>query len=238
MRSVHYSVFPLESTMNIDAVDWATLQNADYNFFNDRQGEIVARNLADHFPRNTASLPRSAYSYGGPLGVNERTVIREYAFPEMALVRELVAAPHGTDLWGADVRRNLIVRLDPKTGSTKWYRVDFPGATGPHTIAPDDAGNLWVTMVDNDQFGRFDPKTERWQLWTLRPTQLEESDSIAGAAIVHDMSIDSRGHMARDAAGRIWLTMVGTNQMGTLHPDTGHVAFSDVNNIEGLSPIN
>jgi streptogramin lyase len=154
------------------------------------------------------------------------------------LVRELVPAANSPYLWGADVRRNQIVRLDPRTGATQWYRVDFRGSTGPHTIVPDDAGNLWVSMVDNDQFGRFDPRTEQWQLWTLRPSELAESASIAGAAIVHDMSIDSRGHLARDHAGNVWLTLVGTNQMGTLNPDTGRVAFYDTNHLEGLSPIN
>lgn len=238
MRSMHYSVFPIESAMNLDAVDWATAQNAAYNFFDERQGEIVALYLAEHFPKSTSSLPRDSYTYGAPLGVTTRTVIREFAFPEQALVRELVPAPNSPYLWGADVKRNQIVRLDPQTGETKWYRVEFDGSTGPHTIAPDDAGNLWVTMVDNDQFGRFDPKTEKWRLWTLRPTQLTSSTSMAGAAIVHDMSIDSRGHMARDAAGNIWLTMVGTNQMGILNPDSGNVAFYDTNQIGKLSPIN
>jgi streptogramin lyase len=238
MRSMHYAVFPLESPMNLDAIDWTTAQNPDYSFFNARQGEIAASYLADHFPRSTASLSRDAYAYGAPLGVNEHTVIREFAFPERALVRELVAVPHSNYLWGADVRRNRIVRLDPTNGDEKWYPVDFSGSTGPHTIAPDDVGNLWVTMVDHDQFGRFDPRTERWKLWTLRPTELAKSDSMAGAAIVHDLSIDSRGHMARDMDGNIWLTMVGTNQMGTVNPDTGAVAFYDTNTIEGLSPIN
>jgi hypothetical protein len=93
MRSMHYAVFPLESAMNLDAVDWPTAQNADYNFFNDRQGEIVARYLADHFPRSTSTLPRNSYDHAVPLGVSERTVIREFAFPADALVRELVPAP-------------------------------------------------------------------------------------------------------------------------------------------------
>lgn len=238
MRSMHYAVFPLESPMNLDAIDWTTAQNADYNFFNAKQGETVAQYLADNFPRTTATLPREAYGYGAPLGVTAKTVIREFAFPEMALVRELVAAPKSPYLWGADVRRNFIVRLDPKTGETKWIPVDFKGSTGPHTIAPDDAGNLWVTMVDHDQFGRYDPKTEKWKLWTLRPTNLPKDASMAGAAIVHDLSIDSRGHAARDANGNFWLTMVGTNQMGIVNPDSGEVAFYDTNKIEGLSAIN
>jgi streptogramin lyase len=93
-------------------------------------------------------------------------------------------------------------------------------------------------MVDHDQFGRYDPSTGRWRLWTLRPSTLPDTESMAGAAIVHDMSIDSRGHMARDASGNIWLTMVGTNQMGTLNPQSGYVAFYDTNTIAGLSPIN
>ena len=131
MRSMHYAVFPLESAMNLDAIDWPTAQNADYNFFSERQGEIVANYLADNFPRIVTSLPRAGYEYGAPLGVNENTVIREFAFPDAALVRELVAAPGSPYLWGADVRRNLIVRLDPADGATKWYPVDFHGSTGP-----------------------------------------------------------------------------------------------------------
>jgi streptogramin lyase len=238
MRSKHYAVFPLESPMNLDAIDWATMQNADFNFFNARQGEIIAQFLAQNFPRSTASLPRDAYAFGAPLGVTPRTTIREYALPKDALVREMVPAPKSPYLWGADVRRNLIVRLDPVTGETKWYGPDYKGSTGPHTIVPDDDGRLWISMLDNDQFGRFDPATEKWTLWTLRPSNLPDTAAMAGSAIVHDMSIDSRGHLARDTGGRIWVTLVGTNQMGTLQPDTGEVAFHDTNKIEGLSSIN
>lgn len=238
MRSKHYSVFPLESPVNLEAVDWATAQNADYNFYNERQGEIVAQYLTEHFPRSTASMSRDAYEYGAPIGVTDRTVIREYGFPADALVRELVPVPGSPDLWGADVNRNMIVRLDPDTGATRWYPVDFRGSTGPHTIVPDADGIIWVSMIDNDQFGRFDPRTGAWKLWQLRPSNLPDSASMGGAAFVHDMSIDSRGHLARDPQGRIWLTLAGTNQMGTLDPVSGEVAFWDVNRIDGLSPIN
>jgi len=238
MRAKHFAVFPLESAVNLDAVDWATAQNAQYNFFSDRQGELIAQYLADHFPRSTARVARDSYTAGAPLGVSATTVIREFSFPSDALVRELVPAKGSPYLWGADVRRNLIVRLDPREGATRWFPVEFKGSTGPHTIVPDDAGNLWVSMVDNDQFGRFDPRTEKWKLWTLRPASLPDTASMGGAAIVHDMSIDSRGHLARDPAGNVWLTLVGTNQMGTLNPRTGAVAFYDTNHIEGLSPIN
>ncbi len=238
MRTRHYAIFPDESAMNLDAVDWPTALNPDYNFFTARQGEMIAKFLADHFPHSTASLPPDGYVYGAPLGVTAKTVIREYAFPNTALVRELVPAPGSPYLWGADVQRSLIVRLDPATGDTRWYPVSFEGSTGPHTIAPDDAGKLWVSMVDNGQFGRFDPDTERWTLWTLRPSNLPPSASLATAALVHDMSIDERGHVSRDPQGRIWLTLVGSNQLGTIAPDTGEVAFHAASQREGLSAIN
>tara|TARA_R110000850_G_scaffold156_5_gene1104 strand:- start:15106 stop:16920 length:1815 start_codon:yes stop_codon:yes gene_type:complete len=238
MRSKHYSVFPLESPVSLDAIDWLTAQNADYNFFNLKQGEIIAQYLASHFPHSTDSLHRDAYDYGGDLAVNENTVIKEFAFPDLALVREMVPAPGSPYLWGADVRRNQIVRLNPENGETKWYAPEFDGSTGPHTIIPDDDGNLWISMIDNDQFARFVPKDEKWTMWTLRPSNLADDASMGGAAIVHDMSIDSRGHLARDSDGNIWITLVGSNQMGTLNPDTGHVAFYDTNKVEGMSPIN
>lgn len=238
MRTRHYAIFPDESAMNLDAVDWPTALNPDYNFFTARQGELVAQFLAEHFPRTTATLPSDGYAYGAPLGVTPTTVIREYAFPPTALVRELVPAPGSPYLWGADVQRSLLVRLDPVSGDMHWYPVSFEGSTGPHTIAPDDAGKLWVSMVDNGQFGRFDPDTERWALWTLRPSNLPPSASLATAALVHDMSIDERGHVARDRQGRIWLTLVGSNQLGTIVPDTGEVAFHAVSRRAGLSAIN
>ncbi len=238
MRTQHYAVFPDESAMNLDAIDWATAQNPDFNFFNARQGERIAAFLAEHFPQDTGHLPRAAYSVGAALGVSTHTVIREYALPAKALVREMVAAPGSPYLWGVDVKRNEIVRLDPDSGATRWLRVAFDGATGPHTVAPDDQGRLWISMIDNDQFGRFDPAGERWTLWTLRPRNLPDTAAIGGAAIVHDMSIDSRGHMETDSQGRLWLTMVGTNQLGTLDPVSGDVAFYDTHTRPGLSPIN
>ncbi|MCK9284036.1 MAG: SMP-30/gluconolactonase/LRE family protein [Rhodocyclaceae bacterium] len=240
MRAKHYVFFPLESAIGRANVDWATTQNADYNLFNARHGDIAADYLAQHFPRTTAVLPRDDYDYGAPLGVTERTVIREFALAPDSVVREMVPLSLGGKpyLWGTDVRRNLVVRIDPASGHTRWIPVDFKDTTGPHTIVPDDDGKLWVSMVDNAQFGRLDPATEKWTLWTLRPPGLPDSEWIGGAAIVHDMAVDTRGHLERDTAGRIWVTLSGTNKMGTLDPKTGDVTFHEANPIEGMSPTN
>jgi len=239
MRSKHYSIFPDKSPMSLNAVDWSTIQNPNYNFYTHQQGEIVADYLADNLPRSMDFLSVDAYSRGAPLGVTARTVIREYALPDTSLVREAIPVADSPYIWGADTQRNRLLRLDPVTGATKWYPVAYNGSTGPHTIVGDAAGQIWVSMIDHDQFGRFDPKTEKWTLWTLRPSNLQGGgSSMASAAIVHDISIDSKGQMARDPAGYIWLTLLGTNMMGAIQPDRSEVNFYPANELPGLSPIN
>ncbi len=238
MRAKHYIFFPMESAIGLSTPDWPTSTDADYNLFNGRHGDIAAEYLANNFPRTTAALHPDDYDYGAPLGVTARTVIREFAFPAESVVRELIPLDGSPYLWGTDVRRNVVVRLDPENGAVKDIHVPYKGTTGPHTIIPDDDGNLWVSMVDNAQFGRLNPKTEQWTLWTLRPPNLPDSEWLAGAALVHDMAIDERGHLERDAYGQLWVTLSGTNQMGTLDTKTGLVAFHEVNKIEGMSRTN
>ncbi len=240
MRAKHYVFFPMESAIALANVDWPTTQNADYNLFSENDGELAAEYLANHFPKSTAVLHQDSYRHGAPLGVTDKTIIREFALDTESLVREMIPLPikGKTYLWGTDVRRNFIVRLDPASGKTRWIPVPFKGTTGPHTIVPDDEGKLWVSMVDNAQFGRLDPVTEKWKLWTLRPPGTPDSEWMAGAAMVHDMTIDARGHIERDVFGNIWVTLVGSNKMATLNTETGHVAFHDANAVEGRSPTN
>jgi len=238
MRAKHYVFFPMESAIGLTPVDWPTATNADYNLFNARHGDIAAEYLANNFPRSTASMPRDDYDYGAPLGVTERTVIREYAFHPDSVVREMIPLEGSPYLWGTDVRRNVVTRLNPETGAVKDIQVPYKGTTGPHTIVPDTDGKLWISMVDNAQFGRLDPGTGKWTLWTLRPPNLPDSEWLAGAALVHDMTIDARGYLERDAYGQLWITLAGTNQLGTLDTASGLVAFHEVNKVEGMSPTN
>jgi streptogramin lyase len=238
MKSKHYSIFPDESPASLDSVDWETVQNDQYTFWNDRMGDLIAKYLAENFPHSTDSMVPDGYALGAPLGSTAATVIREYALPDTSLVREAIFVPGSSYIWGADTYKNQILRLDPETGEQKWYRVPYQGSTGPHTIVGDSSGLIWVSMVDHNQFGRFDPKTEKWTLWTLQPSGLKSGNSMASAAVVHDIGIDSKGQVARDGTGKIWLTLLGTNEMATLDTASSDVAFYKPTQVPGLSPVN
>jgi streptogramin lyase len=238
MKSKHYSIFPDESPASLDSVDWETVQNDQYTFWNDRMGDLIAKYLAENFPHSTDSMTPDGYALGAPIGGTATTVIREFALPDTSLVREAIFVPGSTYIWGADTYKNQILRLNPDTGEQKWYHVPYKGSTGPHTIVGDSTGQIWISMVDHNQFARFDPKTEKWTLWTLQPSGLKSGNSMASAAVVHDISVDSTGQLARDASGKIWLTLLGTNQMATLDPKSGDVAFYAATQVPGLSAVN
>ena len=238
MKSKHYAIFPDESPASLESVDWQTVQNDQYTFWNDRMGEVIANYLAENFPHSTESLLPDGYQLGASVGATRKTVIREYKLPETSLVREAIFVPHSRYVWGADTYKNQILRLDPDTGEQKWYRVPYSGSTGPHTIVGDSSGLIWVSMVDHNQFARFDPAGEKWALWTLQPKSLKAGNSMASAAVVHDISIDETGQLARDDSGRIWLTLLGTNQMATLEPASGDVQFYPATQVPGLSAVN
>ena len=209
MRSMHYSVFPLESPMNLDAIDWTDRAERRLQLLQRAAGrgrrEVPGRELpAARRPpcraRPTTTARRSA-SPSAPSSAS--SPFRE----QRAGARAGAGAEARPYLWGADVRRNLIVRLDPRDGRPKWYPGRLQGLDRP---AHDRAGRRRQS-VGHD--GRQRP------VRPLRPEdrEVEALDAAAdepaartlrwrGAAIVHDMSIDSRGHMARDAPGNVWLT--------------------------------
>src|SRR6267142_510043 len=56
MKSKHYAIFPDESPASLDSVDWQTVQNDQYTFWNDRMGEVIANYLAENFPHSTDSM--------------------------------------------------------------------------------------------------------------------------------------------------------------------------------------
>ena len=171
--------------------------------------------LADQIPTKYDEFDIKGFSFNAPLGVSNRTVIREYAMPSDALIRELDQIEGSRDLWAVDYRGGQLIRINQDTGERHLVRVpgEFPG---PHTIAPTDDGHFMVALMDADSVARFDPKTEKFDLFQVPP-----------ASAVHDIALDYRRHAAYDARGGIWLTLAGLNKLARLDMKSGKVEAFD-----------
>lgn len=237
MRTKVFSVFPEGSSVELSKFPWEMVQSDALSLWNGPDNDLIIKTMVDEFPRSTAEMSASGYSYDAEFGTNSNTVIREYSIQGGGLVREATWVKGSQFIWGADVRKNRILRMDPTTGQQKWFDVPFDGATGPHTIIGGDDGAVWVSMIENDQFGRFDPETETWKLWTLTPDNLKGQGVVGGQAAVHDIAVDSSGLIRPDANGDVWVTLIGLNKMAALTTATGAVKVFDAPAVPGHTAV-
>jgi streptogramin lyase len=113
------------------------------------------------FPLKT--LPR-------PKGKATRVIITEYDVPhKLAMPHDAVPDSQGF-IWYADFGQQYIARLDPKTAQVVEYaspvpKPDYP--TGNRTVRFDAEGNVWVSMQEQGAAGKFDRKTQKFQIWSV-----------------------------------------------------------------------
>lgn len=186
---------------------------------------LIASALGRHLPTDYSRLEH--YDPGAPLGVTPDTVIREYQMPREGFAREVGLSARSPYAWGAEQNFNRLVRLDPATGELKDFKVPFDKASGPHTILDDDAGNLWVTSIENDLLMRFDPETAEWTLY----------QDFGAGALIHDVAYDSNYQVGFDRNGFLWATLIGQNRVGGLNPETRETVAFDAPQPEGRTAI-
>jgi streptogramin lyase len=138
-----------------------------------------------------------------------------------SMQHDLVVHPDGR-IYSVDTNQDQLYRLDPRTDERQSWpipRGDSPlggvfGNTGallapnsnshvaPHSlqVAPD--GSIWVTLCLGNKIGRFDPKTEEWQI-----IELEEG------LYPHTLRFDRQG--------RVWFTLAISNHVGMIDPASG-----------------
>jgi virginiamycin B lyase len=155
------------------------------------------------------------YSYGAPLIVTPRTVIREYAVPSPNAIREAVPFEGTAFLWASDVSSNRLVRIDTGSGAVKDFPIPGTDLWGPHTLVPGRDG-VWASPFFPGALMRFDPRTEQWKVWRL------SKPMSAGPPVgIHDMSFDADHMLATDKEGRIWFSDIVNNAVGWFDPRTG-----------------
>jgi streptogramin lyase len=80
-------------------------------------------------------------------------------------------------VWFSSFGEQNLGRLDPKTGKVTEFpypkhREHFP--TGSLGLRADGAGNLWLGNMYQATIVKFDPKSEKFQFWTLPAERLME----------------------------------------------------------------
>ena len=133
------------------------------------------------------------YSYGAPLLVNSRTLIREYQVPEPNAIREAVTLDDPNSLFVADVSSNRIFRIDTASGAIRTLTIPGPDLLGPHTLVRGNDG-LWIGPFFPGHVVRLEPRSESWKLWPLAPAN--------GHPVgLHDLSFDTHHDLTTDPHG-------------------------------------
>jgi streptogramin lyase len=215
MRVKFVQIGPDQSLYDPTRMDFKNVLDPAAGFFDPHDEAQISAFLAKHLPTRFDQLAH--FDYGAPLGVTAHTLMREIQLPQDSFVREIGLTPESPYLWGADLQHNRLLRVDPQTGEQKPYPVPYDGPTGPHTIVDTPEGDFWITMLEQGVVGRFDPGTEKWQLF----------DKFGTYEMAHDVAYDYKFHAMPDTQGRYWFTLIGSNRMARLDPKSGDVAFID-----------
>jgi virginiamycin B lyase len=133
------------------------------------------RKLADYFA--TINLSQSdTWSY--PLvtmprvkGRGTHVIITEYDLPRPTIEPHDVIVADGS-VWYSNFGEEFLGRLNPATGETSEFplpelKPGFP--TGSLDLNPDKDGNLWLGMMYQAALAKFDPKTEKFQIFPVSP---------------------------------------------------------------------
>jgi virginiamycin B lyase len=114
-----------------------------------------------------------------PTGPATRVIITEYGLPRPTVEpHDVIVDEHGI-VWYSDFGEQFFGRLNPKTGKvTEWpvpeLKPDYP--KGMCDLEEDQNGEFWLGMMFQGAVARFDPKTEKFKIYSLPP---ELNDKVA-----------------------------------------------------------
>src|SRR4051794_7071863 len=157
----------------------------------------------------------SLRTFARPKGAATRVIYTEYDLPRPEI------APHDTIVdkdgivWFSSFGEQNLGRLDPKTGKVTefpypMHRSDAP--TGSLGLRADAAGNLWLGNMYQRAIVKFDPKSEKFQFWTL------PSEANIDAAQINMVSPQS-SHID----GKVWTQNNGFAGVHRLDLATGKI---------------
>src|SRR5215831_2942557 len=114
-----------------------------------------------------------------PTGRATQVIVTEYDLPRPTIEpHDVIVDEHGM-VWYSDFGEQYFGRLDPQTGKvTEWpvpeLKPGFPH--GMLDLEEDKDGQFWLGMMFQGALARFDPKTEKLQIYPLQP-ELNDMDA-------------------------------------------------------------
>src|SRR5262249_5670805 len=113
-------------------------------------------------------------------GRGTRVIITEYDLPRLTIEPHDVILANGS-VWYTNFGEQFLGRVDPKTGQHAEYAVPTlkPGfPTGSLDLGIDKEGSLWLGMMYQAGIAKFDPKTEKFQVWQLPPERNKDNSQL------------------------------------------------------------
>ncbi len=164
---------------------------------------------------NLSSVPQWEYplkTLPRPTGKATHVIVTEYGLPRpTAMPHDVIMDEHGT-VWYTDFGEQYIGKLDPKTGKVTDLPVPElkPGyPVGLLDIEEDKSGEFWLGMMFQGALAKFDPKTEKFQIYSLPP---ELNDKQAQINMIS---------MQQRVDGKVWTDNAGPQEIYRLDIETG-----------------
>ena len=199
-----------------DSPDYKGAISPPTSFFLPRDVEVIVPFLAEEFPTKFDTMTGyDDINELGEYGVTESTIVEEYQLPTFGWTREVSIAPGSDRVWFLELDGDRLGALNKSDGTVEWFDVPGEGPQGPHTLNADSKGNLWVALEESYSMAQFSTKTYQWKVFGP-PKGVK-------FAITHDAALNSKRQVEPDDKGRLWLTLVGLNELWSIHTETGEV---------------
>ena len=165
---------------------------------------------------NLSKGPEWSYplkTFARPKGRATHVIITEYDLPKPTRQPHDVIVDADGMAWYISFGEQVIGRLDPKTGTTTEFPVPVlkPGSpVGELALRPDQDGNFWVGMMYQGAAAKFDPKTAKFQTFSLPAEDNKDYTQINQVDAMHS-KVD----------GKVWVQDAGEYSLRQLDPVTG-----------------
>jgi streptogramin lyase/mono/diheme cytochrome c family protein/plastocyanin/cytochrome c5 len=106
------------------------------------------------------------------------------------------------------IGKQYTATLDPETGERIFYKLPR-GSHGPHSIEPDNHGDMWLTLCVSGEMAKFDLETKEYTILSSAEPPAERG------SWPHTLRTDPK-----DPESLVWYTDAGRNSVFRLHPKT------------------